>query len=348
LDITMHKMQPAVLCAPVHLPGEDLHRIRTTEEGIDAHSLLQDPKLSLLMRYFERPRGEPFDSLTYPEYFERFTAEQPPKSPADKAKMEGSAPFKEGERLDRSPDKPHRHIVKPRAKANRRVVRVAFHPSRHGPENAIRMLLLHVPARSWSDLRKHPETGEDVDFHQACLARGLITSEDHEFEIQLQSAIYFVTGVELIHAFGVIILHAGPARAKTLWDKYEADLLYHWTRNNTHTTEQAKQIALQTLERILAEEGKTMATFNLPTPDQSLTRMSAIEKERHLDAAPEKQLQLQREANRELNAEQSQIREHICTHVENGFNNWQLFLQGPAGTGKTYLLQSISARLRLQ
>lgn len=70
----MQSRSPAVILLFVHLEGEQIvvHEEDATEEERRAAA---DSSTTDLMRYFRRPAGLPFDSLTYLDYFEQYTAQ---------------------------------------------------------------------------------------------------------------------------------------------------------------------------------------------------------------------------------------------------------------------------------
>lgn len=78
---------PHVVCLPVHLPGQQWIVFDAGEEAnaLDAH-------VSPLQRYFYRPTGPTFDTLTYNEYYETYMTS--PKCPSQAAAVKDRAPLR--------------------------------------------------------------------------------------------------------------------------------------------------------------------------------------------------------------------------------------------------------------
>ena len=131
-EYEMTRRYPSVTSLAVHLEGQNYV---TYDEG-DIQTAKE--KLSELERYFLRPEGAEFDFLTYPEYFKKYQiAKTVPKSIKPTW-------------TDQAEDLQKKVVYRRRGE---HVTRLEHVRMQQGERWYLRVLLRHVSARSYEDLK---------------------------------------------------------------------------------------------------------------------------------------------------------------------------------------------------
>ena len=197
----------------------------------------------------------------------------------------------------------------------------------------LRILLLHVAgAISFEDLR----TVDGVTYHtfkEACLAMGLI-ADDAEYHRTMRDTIHYAKPRQCRRVFAYLLLFCGVSDAKGMWDSFKQSLSEDYVRSG-HDEEEAEHLALVQIDRLLRRNGSNTVLYELPDvaadsmaeePDE--TSFTASEVQTYLDS---------------LNREQRAAADAICERLQNfSPSNCNVFaIDGPAGTGKTYLYNYI-------
>ena len=221
----------------------------------------------------------------------------------------------------------------------------------------LRTLLTVVKgARSYEDIRS-VDGNVCETFKAACVARGLYESDD-EWHQCLTEASVMQTGSQLRSLFITILTHGPPANPSNLWEDHKVNLsddCAHRLRQHgidVPTEDQIYSLALLHIQDELARTlGKTLVDYGLPEPDQGLAAELHIEAIRLIRDQLETDLPALQEklkaAIPTLNADQKIARNAIIDAYEAG-NHGVFFIDGPGGTGKTYLeniiLQSVRSK----
>jgi hypothetical protein len=203
----------------------------------------------------------------------------------------------------------------------------------------LRLLLLHVPgATSFEYLRTVQGEIKDT-FHAACLASGLLT-DDRQWDAALREASTLQMPRQCRQLFVTILTHCEPADPRALWDAHCESLSEDFTRDMT--PDQAIQHALADINDRLLMSGHTTDHFGLPIPEvnQPVDGID-IGQEEALAARDMEVLNLkQREAV-------DCILDHVDTDTENDITAPRIyFLDGPGGTGKTMVYNTLIAAVR--
>lgn len=185
-------------------------------------------------------------------------------------------------------------------------------------------------------------------FREAAQVLGLLQSDIH-FDQCLREASIFLGGCGLRQLFSLILAHNHPSDPQLLWDKrktsIEDDCEYELRRGGfteSLTEYDIDQYALHLINQQLLKMGYSMEQCGLRSYDaphaEHLLRRAAVTQE--LDHSFDsskifvyKQLPL-------LNAEQLEIFSHVRENYNSGLQTL-LFIDGPGGTGKTFLLNTI-------
>ncbi|PPQ82287.1 hypothetical protein CVT25_008437 [Psilocybe cyanescens] len=205
-----------------------------------------------------------------------------------------------------------------------------------GEQFYLRTLLTVVKGpKSFEDLRRVPGQAEPLPtFYAACLARGLL-EDDGEWRLCLQEACEMQTGTRLRHLFATLLLFGELAQPNTLWNEFRNHICddLEWR--------------LQAMEKILGDSGHSLANFpGMPQPQQDWTALT-------LNPLIAEQLNYNRDAERTeldarlptLNDDQRAAYTRIIESIEREEGKI-FFLNGPGGTGKTYVYNTICAKIR--
>jgi hypothetical protein len=213
----------------------------------------------------------------------------------------------------------------------------------------LRMLLTVVKAPiSFEDLRTVNGVLYNT-FKEACSALGLLEDDD-EWDKCLEEAGATKMGKQLRYLFATILIYCTPAHPGTLWEK-------HLTRltEGLHKKKPTPEIAaLQHLDTILIQLGKSLSQFpEMPQLPEDLGQHDAnrlINEE--MEYIPENELSNFSQKFDSMNNEQKAALEKIRkayhdTVCSAPFGDGRVFfVDGPAGTGKTFLYSAILSLVR--
>lgn len=205
----------------------------------------------------------------------------------------------------------------------------------------LRLLLLHVKgARSFEDLRSIDGTMYNT-FREAADARNLIAN-DTEWQRCLAEAVTSEMPSELRQLYALICIFNRPKHPYNLYQEFEESLIEDYLLTNDRET--AVQKALVDIERIFADHGCHCHDFNLPTP-------IVFENFDENNNVCQDQFSREAEANRleTLTDLQRAAFDEIISAVNNPNRELSFFfLDGPGGSGKTYLYNTLIAYLGSQ
>ena len=203
----------------------------------------------------------------------------------------------------------------------------------------LRLLLLHTPgATSFEDLR----TVDGVlleTFREACASRGLL-QDDAEWQNVLVEAAGFQMPKQLRQLFAIILTHCEPSDPLSLWTAHKDVLCEDYARRMSQA--QAEQATLAVIDAVIRQCGKSLADYNLPALDL-------------LPADEDDDFMLQAgqalQGRPQLNPDQLHVADTVIsavTNVQNGLEQDTriFYLDGPAGTGKTFTYNYLIAELR--
>nr|XP_027062743.1 uncharacterized protein LOC113689113 [Coffea arabica] len=185
-------------------------------------------------------------------------------------------------------------------------------------------------------------------FRGAALALGLLQSDTY-IDDTLQEAVAFQMPSSLRLLFATLLVHCSPVNLELLWEKFHHDLstdYQHQCSFSVLTPSEITTRALQDINRSLEQMGKRITDYQLTSNDfhspfhERLTQ--EIESERGLHVAPEDLL-----LPLKLNSEQKNAYDLILAACFSTQGE-AFFIDGPGGTGKTFLYRSLLATLRSQ
>ena len=221
-----------------------------------------------------------------------------------------------------------------RRNAEKIIARMANANIREGERYFLRVLLLHVPgATSFDDLKTYDGIVHET-FRAACSARGLL-HDDATWTRTLDEVAQVAYPKDVRKCFAYILIHCELNNPVELWQLYRNAMIEDFLRH--YGEGQAEQRALATIQRILREFNKSLSDFGLPPLDEAPPD-DDINAEAMRNAA--------RERRPQLNEEQLAAADAVLQAVANeNERNKVFFIDGPGGTGKTFVYNYIIKEL---
>lgn len=199
----------------------------------------------------------------------------------------------------------------------------------------LRTLLLHVRgATSYENLRTFNGT-INLTFKAAAVARGLLASDD-EWDRCMTEAATFQMPRQLRETFAFICIFGEPSNALELWNNHVDALILDYLRNDTNDV--AVNKALHDVNEVLKQHGQSCANYGLPIPTGNPFQVEQF------DRTVER-----REGERRLamlNDQQRAAFNQIMAAIDNENQRRFFYLDGPGGSGKTFLYCTLMSVLR--
>ncbi|XP_058225285.1 uncharacterized protein LOC131334341 [Rhododendron vialii] len=318
----MHEEVPTVTRLALHLPG--MHRVnynpKESLEDIIARAAVEKSTLTgFFSWYASNPDSIPYTYQEFPQYFVW-----------DKAT----------------------NVWTPR-QIGYAIGRMYFASPNCGETFYLRLLLTVVRGpKSYESLRTVNNVIHDT-FKLACVARGLLEDDD-EWVQCLEEAAIMKSGYQLRRLFCVILTQCSPLQQLELWNRFSihiCDDLAHKIRTlyalPNPTEGQIEDYGLYLLNQMLGETGKSLHDFP-PMPQPNENWSTAVGNRLIIE---HRQLQIQsQQADTETNIGRLNIGQRnaydaiMCSVFEN--KGTTFFLNGGAGTGKTFLYNTIAQKCR--
>ncbi|XP_021964240.1 uncharacterized protein LOC110859586 [Folsomia candida] len=219
-------------------------------------------------------------------------------------------------------------------------VSIASDPERY----YLRLLLLHIKgATSFEDLR----TIDGIiceTFREAAERMGLLAN-DATWDNTLADAVLSSMPTQLRQLFAIICVFGSPPNVDQLWDKYKEYLYEDYSRHANHNSEceQCENLALRDIQDTLITHRKQCEDFGLRTPPANIP----CNVEDYFDAIAEEELgaKMVESLNRAQKASFDQILDAMADET---LQSRCFFLDGPGGSGKTYLYRTLLSTVRGQ
>ncbi|GAB2295406.1 hypothetical protein Dimus_038353 [Dionaea muscipula] len=233
------------------------------------------------------------------------------------------------------------------------IARLYFATPNCGEKFYMRMLLTIVKGpKSFEDLRTVNGILYNT-FKSACAARGLL-EDDAEWIQCLQEASNIKTGYQLRRLFCVILTQCCPLEPCMLWDHFKIHLcddlalqIRTFFGISNADDVQIEDYGLYLLNQVLGESGKSLLDFpSMPRPTRQwspiVSNRLIFEHQQLISDA--QRVDAQSDIDR-LNDEQRAAYTAV-THSALGNIGTVFFLSGGAGTGKTFLYNTIALKCR--
>jgi len=203
----------------------------------------------------------------------------------------------------------------------------------------LRILLLNVRgATSFQNLRT--VNGHVCQtYEQAAILRNLVQNDEQWLRC-LEEAANHLFPNQLRQLFASILTENNPPNCLQLWLNFRNQMSEDFLHNQhigIMTNDRAYNLSLIVIEHLLRAKGCNCQKYNLPTPQPDT--FDPIQRVERAYTTEEYQEFYQNNLNR-LNQEQRQVFDRIIQAISyrNPVNNCY-FLDGPGGTGKTFLIQ---------
>ena len=333
LGYNITQKTPAVTALPIHLPNSCRHE--------RYHRSNSSPTLSNLEHYFARPEGSFFDgtnqrdfkTLRYSEYFALFRLQKfkqdnvgKPGVFLERCTDKGALPMHV---IQRNPEKPHLTRLQ------------TVHVTR-GELFYLRSLLLSRPGISWEDLRivegtLHPS------FQAACIALGLFADKNEAQVCMREAVTTFRTPQQLRILFVHLLTNSCIDTPLKFWDEFRYKISEDCIYDAGGNVNDGYNNALKLLGSFLRGHGKRLDDYGLPQP---LVSGNEAEWERHRWSQESETLRQQVNVGLSVfNPEQRDIFLRVQRAVL--FSEPLLmFIDGKAGRGKTFLVNTLCAWVR--
>lgn len=324
---------PAVTALPIHLPNSFHHQ--------RYHRSNPSPTLSSLEHYFARPGGtfldgtnqREFKDLHYAEYFSLFRLQKFNDANVGKhgffleCYSDGGAPPMHV--VQRNPLRPHLSRLQP------------VHVSR-GELFYLRILLLSRPGASWEDLRTvnnvvHPS------FQSACIALGLFADKDEAHFCMQEAVDTLRTPHQLRILFIHLLTNSCIDTPLQFWNEFRPKISEDFILAATGDTERGCNETLKQLGLLLRGHGKHLEDYGLPQP---LAHENEVEWELRRWSSQSGMLRQQVDVGvSAFNPEQRDIFLQVQQAISNS-EPLLMFVDGKAGRGKTFLVNTLCAWVR--
>ncbi|KII68453.1 ATP-dependent DNA helicase pif1 [Thelohanellus kitauei] len=201
----------------------------------------------------------------------------------------------------------------------------------------LRLLLLHVPGATSFEYLRTVKGNLCESFKAAAIERGLLES-DEEWDRCLTDAATYLMPKQLRDMFSYICIFCQPSLPIKLWKDHQNDLSLDYLR--THSVEESTNLALHAIDFVLNQHGMVCGSIGLPTPTGDAPEdIHLFDREKEKKRAQEK-IEM-------LNEAQTAAFVKIVMAVENMNTQGKFFyIDGPGGSGKTFLYQTLLAYYR--
>ena len=204
----------------------------------------------------------------------------------------------------------------------------------------LRLLLLHVPgATSFQDLRTVDDVIFDT-FRGAALARELL-EDDTVWVKCMEEAATVQMPAALRNLFATLLEFCELKDPSAVWDQYKELMSEDYTRDNRHTVDAGIFFAYEDIEEALHGPKRSLPLdFHIPRPPQPANPHRNIAGVDYVALRETGQAMLV-----SLNANQRLAADDILAAVYFESDQRCFFIDGPGGTGKTYLYNCLSSIL---
>lgn len=311
----LRKMHPPVLQLQLHLPNMHMvsyHSMEKIQNVIDR----EGTERSMLTAYFEENSlYEKARGILYREFPEHYTWQSQGKFWKQRKRV---TVFQVG-----------------------RIV--SAHPA-EGERYYLQVLLNHVTgATSFEDLRT--VNGQVMPtFREAAEKRGLIEADSTLDDCMTEAELFQIPS-SLQRLFATILVFCEPSDVCSLRNKHLEAMLEDYSRNCKckHTVE---QMVLKNIIDMLHSMGKDIESYPLPEIDQQHETTDDIPRE----IMEETSIEVDHEdtsLHKNLNNEQREAYDEILAAIDHQ-RGGIFFVDGPGGTGKTFLYRALLATIRGQ
>ncbi|CAF3394559.1 unnamed protein product [Rotaria sp. Silwood2] len=199
----------------------------------------------------------------------------------------------------------------------------------------LRLLLLYTPGACSFDDLKTVDDQVCQTFIEAAKRRSLLR-DDTEYERCMPEAVIFQMPQQLRTLFCVILLYCNPTKPVDLWNSFKAHMAEDFMQQVD--AEIAEAMAFYAIDGKLKEQGRSCSDFDIssPTSVPYSFESKVINKEEELRTGQEMYAMLNQDQRSVADAILASHGKQSITTTGSCF-----FIDGPGGTGKTYLYNTL-------
>ena len=217
----------------------------------------------------------------------------------------------------------------------------------------LRLLLHHVRGPQSFTQLKTVEGNLCSSFCKACFRLGLL-EDDNQYHLAMQEASVSNSAASLHSLFAVILTWCEPSNPLDIYEHHKesmADDFLHQQCTRLGNVElgfdeDVFNLALNDLQdRVLSMGGRQLSDYGLPQPVAVDSNRLARDYQREIDYDRGEQQAYVEQHAAMLTSDQREVYDYFCSMVDAN-QGGILFLDAPGGTGKTFLINFILAKLR--
>jgi hypothetical protein len=220
---------------------------------------------------------------------------------------------------------------------------VTANPS-EGERYFLRVLLNHIRGPTSFQSLRTSNGVTTTTYREAALLHGLLSGDNHCEEC-LSEAIVYEMPYSLRRLFATLLMLCNPNHPKLLWDKFKTYMIDDYVHENI-PVEVAEVRALEDLNSVLESSGKNIndyeiVSFNINIDENERLRRMIVEETTNLN------VHCAHDDTATLNDKQQSAYDTIMERVKSE-SSGAFFIDGPGGTGKTFLYKALLAGVRSQ
>ncbi|KAG7951593.1 hypothetical protein I3843_12G015700 [Carya illinoinensis] len=213
-----------------------------------------------------------------------------------------------------------------------------------GERYYLRILLNHVRGPLSFDDLKTVDGVVAPTFREAATMHGLL-QRDSSLEDCLQEASLYQVPSSLRRLFATILVYCNPTNPRELWERFEQDMSTDFKSTEDSISNVRTQV-LRSISFTIESMGKDINSYHLLDDDICFDEEEFQSREIDDELAveiPEEDIA----ASQFLNSEQQHVYNAVLEKVFAN-QNAAFFVDGPGGTGKTFLYRALLATVRLR
>ncbi|KZS10733.1 Uncharacterized protein APZ42_024749 [Daphnia magna] len=214
---------------------------------------------------------------------------------------------------------------------------------RHVERHCLRSLLINVKGATSFEHLRTVDGLQHATFKSAAITLNLL-EDDRAWSTTMEEAAVFQMPAQLRQLYVDICLYCKPTDAATLFDANLNHLMEDFIRSG-HDANVAKNLTLKWIQDKLRLNNKTMEEFSLPAPDFHLiNQLIEAQMEENDDNVRQQKRLMGEMMLAQLSDGQRAAFDQIMAAVNDATNTThprQYFLDGPGGTGKTFVYNTV-------
>ncbi|XP_053571517.1 uncharacterized protein LOC128661269 [Bombina bombina] len=205
----------------------------------------------------------------------------------------------------------------------------------------LRLLLLHLKgAISFKDLRT--VNGQVCHTFKEAAQKLSLLDDDATWDLTLNESASQQMPKQMRELFAYLCIFVVPPNVPQLFEKYKHDLYEDYSRHEDHIDDckSCKNFALTDIQNVLILHGKRCEDFGLPNPSNFIPEMQ-------FNYVTQLEAQVGAQLQEALNIEQKAAFDNVMSAIDNeNLPHRCFFIDGPGGSGKTYLYKTLLSTLR--